>query len=50
MGEAQGLPISGWGPEACRAAVSVTFDNLGEAADLERGSGHKAGRSDTTTR
>jgi peptidoglycan/xylan/chitin deacetylase (PgdA/CDA1 family) len=26
-----------WGPEACRAAVSVTFDNLGEAADLERG-------------
>ncbi len=26
-----------WGPEACRAAVSVTFDNLGEAAELERG-------------
>jgi Polysaccharide deacetylase len=26
-----------WGPDACRAAVSVTFDNLGEAADLERG-------------
>jgi peptidoglycan/xylan/chitin deacetylase (PgdA/CDA1 family) len=25
-----------WGPDACRAAVSVTFDNLGEAADLER--------------
>jgi peptidoglycan/xylan/chitin deacetylase (PgdA/CDA1 family) len=25
------------GPDACRAAVSVTFDNLGEAADLERG-------------
>src|SRR5215213_6262571 len=25
------------GPEARRAAVSVTFDNLGEAADLERG-------------
>jgi peptidoglycan/xylan/chitin deacetylase (PgdA/CDA1 family) len=37
MGEAQGRPISGWGPDACRAAVSVTFDNLGEAADLERG-------------
>jgi peptidoglycan/xylan/chitin deacetylase (PgdA/CDA1 family) len=37
MGEAQGLPIPGWGPDACRAAVSVTFDNLGEAADLERG-------------
>jgi peptidoglycan/xylan/chitin deacetylase (PgdA/CDA1 family) len=28
---------SAWGPDACRAAVSVTFDNLGEAADLERG-------------
>jgi peptidoglycan/xylan/chitin deacetylase (PgdA/CDA1 family) len=26
-----------WEPEARRAAVSVTFDNLGEAADLERG-------------
>ena len=26
-----------WGPDAYRAAVSVTFDNLGEAADLERG-------------
>jgi peptidoglycan/xylan/chitin deacetylase (PgdA/CDA1 family) len=26
-----------WGPVARRAAVSVTFDNLGEAADLERG-------------
>ena len=25
------------GPDARRAAVSVTFDNLGEAADLERG-------------
>ena len=37
IGEAQGRPISGWGPDACRAAVSVTFDNLGEAADLERG-------------
>ena len=27
-----------WGPDGRRAAVSVTFDNLGEAADLERGS------------
>ena len=26
-----------WGPDSCRAGVSVTFDNLGEAADLERG-------------
>jgi hypothetical protein len=26
-----------WGPDARRAGVSVTFDNLGEAADLERG-------------
>ena len=32
----QGAP-SAWGPEGRRAAVSVTFDNLGEAADLERG-------------
>lgn len=28
---------SGWGPEGRPAAVAVTFDNLGEAADLERG-------------
>lgn len=28
---------SDWGPDARRAGVSVTFDNLGEAADLERG-------------
>jgi peptidoglycan/xylan/chitin deacetylase (PgdA/CDA1 family) len=35
MGDAQERPT--WGPHACRAAVSVTFDNLGEAADLERG-------------
>ena len=27
----------GWGPDARCAAVTVTFDNLGEAADLERG-------------
>jgi peptidoglycan/xylan/chitin deacetylase (PgdA/CDA1 family) len=26
-----------WGPDGRRAAVSVTFDNLGEAAALERG-------------
>src|SRR5918992_2583620 len=32
----QGAP-SAWGLESRRAAVSVTFDNLGEAADLERG-------------
>ena len=32
----KGTP-SVWGPDACRAAVSVTFDNLGEAADLESG-------------
>jgi len=37
MGEAQERPQHRWGPDACRAAVSVTFDNLGEAADLERG-------------
>jgi peptidoglycan/xylan/chitin deacetylase (PgdA/CDA1 family) len=27
----------GWGPDGRRAAVAVTFDNLGEASDLERG-------------
>ncbi len=37
MNEAQERPPRKWGPDACRAAVSVTFDNLGEAADLERG-------------
>src|SRR5918993_4226163 len=37
MSEARERPPSAWGPDACRAAVSVTFDNLGEAADLERG-------------
>jgi peptidoglycan/xylan/chitin deacetylase (PgdA/CDA1 family) len=37
MNEAQGRSTHHWGPDACRAAVSVTFDNLGEAADLERG-------------
>ena len=37
MSEAQEQSPYAWGPDACRAAVSVTFDNLGEAADLERG-------------
>src|SRR5918911_2989444 len=37
MSEAQERPLSTWGPDACGAAVTVTFDNLGEAADLERG-------------
>ena len=37
MSKAQEQSPSAWGPNACRAAVSVTFDNLGEAADLERG-------------
>jgi peptidoglycan/xylan/chitin deacetylase (PgdA/CDA1 family) len=31
------VPSDIWGPDAGRAAVTVTFDNLGEAADLERG-------------
>ncbi len=26
-----------WGPNGCVAAVSITFDNLGEAVELERG-------------
>ncbi|ABG03181.1 polysaccharide deacetylase [Rubrobacter xylanophilus DSM 9941] len=30
-------PSSSWGPDSRRAAISLTFDNLGEAADLERG-------------
>ncbi len=31
-------PITGpWGPEGRTAAVSITFDNLGEAVELERG-------------
>ena len=37
MNEAKERPPRNWGPDACRAAVSVTFDNLGEAADLQRG-------------
>lgn len=27
----------GWGPEGCPAAMSITFDNLGEAAEIELG-------------
>lgn len=30
-------PMAGWGPTARRAAVCLTFDNLGEAAELELG-------------
>jgi peptidoglycan/xylan/chitin deacetylase (PgdA/CDA1 family) len=30
-------PQIGWGPDARRSALSFTFDNLGEAADLEFG-------------
>jgi peptidoglycan/xylan/chitin deacetylase (PgdA/CDA1 family) len=30
-------PQIGWGPEGKRSALSFTFDNLGEAADLEFG-------------
>ena len=31
-------PVSGlWGPDGCAAAVSITFDNLGEVTELERG-------------
>src|SRR5918998_2344086 len=37
MGEPHAATRAVWGPEPRRAAVTVTFDNLGEAADLERG-------------
>jgi peptidoglycan/xylan/chitin deacetylase (PgdA/CDA1 family) len=37
MSDPHNATPSVWGPDARRAAVSVTFDNLGEAADLERG-------------
>ncbi len=30
-------PKHGWGPDGRRAALSITFDNLGEAAELELG-------------
>jgi peptidoglycan/xylan/chitin deacetylase (PgdA/CDA1 family) len=45
--------LGAWGPVANRAAVSVTFDNLGEAADLERGlwpEGELLGRHFSVTR
>jgi peptidoglycan/xylan/chitin deacetylase (PgdA/CDA1 family) len=29
--------LSGWGPEGRRAAVTVSFDNLGEVTELQRG-------------
>jgi hypothetical protein len=29
--------ITTWGPQGCRASVSVTFDNLGEACDINMG-------------
>jgi len=37
MSNPPNVPSDTWGPFGQRAAVSVTFDNLGEAADLERG-------------
>jgi hypothetical protein len=30
-------PAAGWGPQAKRAVICLTFDNLGEAAELELG-------------
>ena len=29
--------LNGWGPDGKRAAISITFDNMGEASELERG-------------
>jgi peptidoglycan/xylan/chitin deacetylase (PgdA/CDA1 family) len=29
--------LSGWGPEGLRAAVTISFDNLGEVTELQRG-------------
>ncbi len=37
MSDLPGETPSVWGPDSRFAGVSVTFDNLGEAADLERG-------------
>jgi peptidoglycan/xylan/chitin deacetylase (PgdA/CDA1 family) len=37
MSDPHNVPPTAWGPDGRHAAVSVTFDNLGEAADLERG-------------
>ena len=31
------IPAGGWGPEGKRGAFSLTFDNFGEAAELEQG-------------
>jgi peptidoglycan/xylan/chitin deacetylase (PgdA/CDA1 family) len=44
---------SAWGPEQRRAAIAITFDNLGEASDLERGrwpAGKPLGRHFSVTR
>src|SRR5882757_4905800 len=41
-----------WGPGRKRAAISVTFDNLGEASDISIGrcpAGHSLGRHFTAT-
>ena len=37
MSDPHNVPPTAWGPDGRHATVSVTFDNLGEAADLERG-------------
>src|SRR5258707_12037985 len=38
MSKAEGqLSSSGWGPQCQPGAVSFTFDNLGEASDIEFG-------------
>ena len=37
MSNLPNVPSDNRGPDARRAAVTLTFDNLGEAADLERG-------------
>jgi peptidoglycan/xylan/chitin deacetylase (PgdA/CDA1 family) len=37
MSDLPGETPSVWGPDSREAGVSVTFDNLGEAADFERG-------------
>ena len=31
------IPKEGWGPSGSVAALSITFDNFGEANELERG-------------
>jgi peptidoglycan/xylan/chitin deacetylase (PgdA/CDA1 family) len=45
--------LSGWGPEGRRAAVTVSFDNLGEVTELQRGewpSDEPVGRHFSVTR